>query len=356
MRPVKPRWLQSVLTLFALSSPAVNSELNSHLTPTLVSDPRQIQLNRKLLLLAGLTCLCVGLYLSIGVTDWGFALPRRARKVLAMVLVGFAISYSTLIFQTVTNNRILTPSIIGFDALFILIQTSITFIFGGMVLVTLNKNLLFVINVGLMIIFAGLLYRWLFAREGIHLYFLVLVGVIFGTFFSNLANFMQKLLDPNEFSILQGSLFASINNVDEDLLLISVIGILAATAYSFRFMPYLDVISLGREVAINLGVEHRLVVNRLMIVIALLVSISTGLVGPITFFGLLVVNIGYQFMITHRHTYLIPATTLMSIITLVGGQLLVERVFTFSTTLNVIINFVGGLYFIYLLLKQARAQ
>lgn len=308
----------------------------------------------KMLLLVALSLVCIGLFMSIGVIDWGFSLPLRGRKVAAMLLVGFAISYSTVIFQTITNNKILTPSIIGFDALYILIQTLIAFMLGGMALVTINPNLLFLLNVGLMMLFAGGLYRWLFSREGTHLYFLVLVGVIFGIFFGNLSNFMQKMLDPNEFSILQGSLFASINNVDEDLLLISVVAIALAVAYSWRFTNYLDVLSLGRDMAINLGVNHTVVVNRLMIVIAILVSVSTALVGPITFFGLLVANLAYQFMITFRHRYLIPAAALMSFIALVGGQMIVERVFTFSTTLNVIVNFVGGLYFLILLIRQAR--
>src|SRR5690606_14722630 len=98
--------------------------------------------------------------------------------------------------------------------------------------------------------------------------------------------------------------------------------------------------------------DHKMVVSRFMVVIAIMVAISTALVGPITFFGLLVANLAYQLMRTHRHTYLIPAAVLISLIVLVGGQLVVERVFTFSTTLSVIVNFVGGIYFIVLLLRE----
>ncbi|MEM7125943.1 MAG: iron chelate uptake ABC transporter family permease subunit [Chloroflexota bacterium] len=311
-------------------------------------------MKQKLLFLLLLVCLAVGLFLSVGVTDWGFALPRRGRKVLTMILVGAAISYSTVLFQTITNNKILTPSIIGFDSLFVLMQTAFVFFFGSLALMRMDENLLFLLNAGSMILFAGALYRWLFNREGVHLYFLVLVGVVFGILFGNISNFMQKLLDPNEFSILQDSLFASIANADQELLMISTILILATAAYSFRFAPYLDVLSLGRDVAINLGVDHTLVINRLMIVIAIFVSISTALVGPITFFGLLVANLAYQVMQTHRHSYLVPAAILMSIVALVGGQFMLERVFAFNTTINVVINFVGGLYFLYLILMEAR--
>jgi iron complex transport system permease protein len=310
-------------------------------------DQRQPRLDRKLLLLLGLAALFIILFMTIDVNGhWDFALPRRGRKVVAMVLVGYAIAYSSVAFQTVTNNRILS--------LYLLIQTVIVFVFGALTLTLLDKNVHFVINVGGMILFAGLLYRWLFQREGRNLYFLVLVGVIFGTLFGSVTTFMQRLLDPNDFTVLQDRMFASFNGVDQELLAISVVGVALIGLYSRRFTADLDVISLGRDQAINLGVDHARIVNRCMVVIAVLVSIATALVGPITFFGLLVANLAYQFMQSYRHQYLLPAATLISIVALVGGQLLVERVFTFSTSLSVIINFIGGVYFIYLLLKEAK--
>lgn len=314
-----------------------------------------MHLNRKLLALGVVAGAFILLFLTINVTDWSFALPLRGRKVIAMLVVGCAIAHASVIFQTVTNNRILTPGIIGFDSMYMLIQTLIVFFFGAMTLSLLDPNLRFILNVVGMILFAGLLYRWLFRREGRNLYFLVLVGIIFGTLFGSATTFMQMLIDPNEFTVLQDRMFSSFNRVNEELLLISIIGIVAAIGYSLRFRHELDVISLGREHAINLGVAHSHVVNRVLVVIAILVSISTALVGPITFFGLLVANLAYQIMQTYRHAYLIPAAAIISMIALVGGQLLVERVFTFSTSLSVIINFVGGIYFIYLLLKESQA-
>ncbi len=186
-----------------------------------------------------------------------------------------------MIFQTITNNRILTPSIIGFDSLYLLVQTVIVFVFDGITLATMDKNLQFAINVGLMVLFAGLLYRWLFQGEGRNLYFLILVGIIFGTLFGSITSFMQRIIDPNDFVVLQDRMFASFNSINEGLLVVSTIGVVLATAYSLRYARNLDVLSLGRDHAINLGVAHATVVNRLMVVIAILVSIATALVGPI---------------------------------------------------------------------------
>jgi len=310
----------------------------------------------KISLLIAAAALLIIVFMTIDVGGhWDYVLPRRAKKILAIVLTGGAIAFSTLVFQTITNNRILTPSIIGLDSLYLLIQTVIVFAFGSMTLTMMNKNVHFLLSVGMMVLFAGVLYKILFKREGRNIYFLLLVGIIFGTFFSNIASFMQMLIDPNEFFTVQNKMFASFNNVRSELLVLAIVLIAAAIAYFMRYAKYLDVLSLGKDHAINLGVSYDFVVKRMLLVVSILVAVSTALVGPITFLGLLVVNVTYQYIKTFRHSLLIPSAILISIIALVGGQLIVERVFTFSTTLAVIINFIGGSYFIYLVLKENKS-
>ena len=287
---------------------------------------------------------------------WDYVLPRRGKKILAMVITGSAIAFSTVVFQTITNNRILTPSILGLDSLYMLFQTFIIYAFGSTTLTSSDRNINFLISVALMVGFSGVFYKILFRKEGqSNIYFLLLIGMILGTFFGSISSFMEVLIDPNEFLMLQDKMFASFNNVNTDLLIISIIGILGVTLYFLKFIKYLDVISLGRDQAVNLGVNYDYVVKRLLVVVAILMSIATALVGPITFLGLLVVNVAHQFLKTYQHKYLIVGSILISIIALIGGQFIVEKVFTFSTTLSVIINFIGGAYFIYLLLKENKS-
>lgn len=312
--------------------------------------------NIKLIILTVLALILTVAYIFYDLgSAWEYVLPRRTMKIIAIVVTGAVIAFSTMIFQTITNNRILTPSIIGLDSLYMLIQTFLVFVFGSMNLVVMDKNFNFVISVGLMVLFAGFLYKFLFKGEGQNIYVLLLVGIICGTFFGSLTDFMQVLIDPTEFMIVQDRMFASFNNVNTDLLLLATIFIILTAIYFARFYKYLDVLSLGKEQAINLGVDYDYVVKRLLIIIAVLVSVATALVGPITFLGLLVANIAHQFLNTYRHSYLLSGSILISIVALVGGQFLVERVFTFSTTISVIINFVGGVYFIYLLLKESKS-
>ena len=286
--------------------------------------------------------------------NWDYALPRRVIKIVAIIVVGCAIAFSTVIFQTVTNNKILTPSILGLDSMYMLIQTGVIFIFGSTHIMIMNKNLNFLITLAAMLIFSSLLFKFMFKKNR-NIYFLLLIGIIFGTLFGSMSSFMQVLIDPNEFQIIQNKMFASFNNVNTDLLTLAIVLMIAAMIYFMRFLKYLDVMSLGRDQAINLGVDYDFVTKRVLIVVTVLISISTALIGPITFLGLLVANVAYQFIKSYQHKHILPGAMLISVIALVGGQFIVERIFTFSTTLSVIINFVGGVYFIYLLLKENKS-
>lgn len=307
---------------------------------------------RKLLLLTLLVTLLIAVYLFVGIPgNWGYILPRRATRVLAIVITGAVIGVATTIFQTITNNRILTPSLIGLDSLYMLIQTFIIFFYGSTSLTATDKNVNFFLSVGLMIGFALILFQVLF-RKGHNIYFLLLTGLIFGTFFNSLSTFMQVLIDPNEFLIVQNRMFASFNNVNTDILYLSLIILAITCIYFIPFIKYLDVLSLGKEHAINLGVDYDYLVRRLMIIVAICISVATALVGPIMFLGILVSNVTYELFKTYRHSVLLVGVMLISVGALVGGQLIVDRVFSFETTLSVIINLIGGVYFLYLILKE----
>ncbi|MFF2753846.1 iron chelate uptake ABC transporter family permease subunit [Psychrobacillus sp. NPDC058041] len=310
----------------------------------------------KMILLLVVAIICIALYLFQGLNgSFDYALPRRAIKVLAMALTGVAIAYSTVIFQTITHNRILTPSVMGLDSLYMLVQTFIYYFFGSMSILVINKNYNFFISVIAMIVFALLLYRFLFNAGKRPIYFLLLVGIIIGTFLGSITTFLQVLIDPNEFTSLQNKMFASFNNVNGDLVWLAMIIIVLSILYGWRSIRELDVLSLGRDNAINLGVNYDKIVKSMLVLSAVLIATSTALVGPITFFGLIVANLSYQFFNTYKHSVLIIGASLMSLVALIGGQWIVERIFTFDTTLSVIINFLGGIYFIYLLLKESRA-
>ena len=314
-----------------------------------------MQHKTKILILAAISMALIAIFMTIEVNgNWDYIIPRRITKILAIIATSIAIAISTVIFQTISNNRILTPNVLGLDSLYMLVQTSVVFLFGSTSITMVNKNINFLLSIGMMILFSGILYKVLFSKEKQNIYFILLTGFIAGTFFDSITSFMQVLIDPNEFLIVQDRMFASINNVDSDLVLISFIGIGIVLLSMKKLFNYLDVLALGRDNAVNLGVSYDSVVKRLLVVVVVLISIATALVGPLTFLGLLITNIAYEIFKTYQHRYILLGSVFIGIIALVGGQLIVERVFTFSTTVSVIINFVGGIYFIYLLLRGSR--
>ncbi len=309
----------------------------------------------QLIVLSLLAFFSLVLYLGYNLPNrWQYALENRALSLLAIVITGASIALATMMFQTIVNNRILTPSILGLDSLYLLIQTAIIFLFGSATLLSMDSIALFLLCTGLMMAFSLLLYHFLFKREDQNIFFLLLVGIVFGTFFGSLTTFMEVLIDPNEFQIAQDIGFASFNRINTHILWVALVILLATILFSLRYWHYFDVLALGRENAINLGVDHQQIVKTLLILVAILTSVSTALVGPLTFLGLLVMNVTFEFIGDYRHRILIPAAMLLAIITLVIGQLLVTHLFTFKTTLSIIVNFVGGVYFIYLLLRANK--
>ena len=293
-------------------------------------------------------------FMTVGAKGrWDFILPFRGAKLAAMLLVAYSIAVSTVLFQTITINRILTPSIMGFDALYMLIQTVVVFFFGAAQFAAVGPNVMFLMEVAVMVTFSGLLYRWLLSGEVRSLHLLMLVGIVFGVLFRSLSNLMQRMIDPNEFTTLQDRFFASFNTIHTELLLLATAAVLAVTIVGWRRLHSFDVIALGRENAINLGVAHKRAVTVILVLVTILVSVSTALVGPVTFFGLLVANLAYQIAGTSRHSVVLPTAILLAIICLVAGQMVLERVFAFNTALSVIIEFLGGITFIVLLLRRS---
>ena len=281
------------------------------------------------------------LFIGVNSVNLRYALYRRIPKIYAMILTGAAIGFSSLIFQTVTNNRILTPSILGIDSLYVLLQTTVVFVLGSSSVIISNGNINFLITITAMLVFSSLIYKFLFKKGSKNIFTLLLVGVVCGTLFESLTTFMQVLIDPVEFQVVQDKMQASFNNVNTSLLFISSIVIILCLGYVYDYLKILDVMSLGRDEAINLGVDYDKIVKKMLIVVVLLTSVATALVGPITFLGLLVVNIARQLISSYKHSTLGVTTILISIISLIGGQLLVEQLMDFGVSVSVIINFIG---------------
>ncbi|MGF2160656.1 iron chelate uptake ABC transporter family permease subunit [Enterococcus avium] len=320
----------------------------------------KFSLPKKELLLAGLTVLALllcGLYLTYNTYgNFQFAWMLRGKKVAAFLLVALATGIATVSFQTLTQNQFLTPNILGLDSLYVLIQTLLFFFVGGVNMLSQEQTATFLISIFLMALLSLLLANVLLKQQQNNLFILLMLGMILGTLFSSTSNFLQVIMDPNEYDLLQGRLFVSFSNINTTHLGLAAGIILLGSLVLVFANRYLDVLHLGDDQATNLGIPLKKFQILILFLVSLLTGTATALVGPITFLGFIVANISYQLMPTYRHSYLFPTAVLLGIIFLVGSQFLVKQVFQLKTTVSVVTQFVGGLYFIGKIIYERRRQ
>lgn len=309
----------------------------------------------RLMALAVLAAVTLLAFMTLGVeAGWAFVLQHRGTKALTMLVVACALGMSTVVFQTVTHNTILTPAVMGLDALYLFLQAVLVLVLGSVGVVQLGLLPKYGLEIVLMVALSVGLMRWLFTGHASSLHLMLLVGMVMGILFRSMTSFAMRMIDPNEFATLQDRMFANFNTIHTQLLLPSLVVLALGTAFFWRRRHVLDVLALGRDAAVNLGVHYQRQVLQLLVVMCAMVAISTALVGPVTFFGLLVANMAYQWMGTRRHAWVLPAVVLWGCVLLLAGQVVLERVLGFNSALSVVVEFVGGLVFIYLLMRKGK--
>lgn len=275
----------------------------------------------------------------------------RSASLATITLVAVCQAVATVLFHTATSNRILTPSILGFDALYVLTQTSLVFFFGASA-GGMDGIPKIIAQSGLMVLFATLLYGWLFSGKRANLHLLLLVGVVLGMGFGSVSTFMQRLLTPSEFDVLSARLFGSIGKANIDYLPIAAGIVALIVGFVWMRRQRYDVIALGRDVSVGLGLNYRREVVTILVLVAVLVSVSATLVGPMTFYGFLVATLAYQFARGDRHSEILPLAVGIGLVALLGATFILKHVFAAAGLVTVIIEFLGGLLFLIVILRK----
>ena len=314
---------------------------------------------RKLCIMAALVLLAAAAYMTVDVNFGNakllaYSMRIRAPKLIVMLITAFAIGGASLVFQSIINNTIVTPCLLGMNSLYTLIHTAVVFCVGSGSVLAANANAAFAIDLVLMGITATLIYSYLFKKTKHNVLYVLLVGTVLTSFFSSVQSTMTRVMDPNEYDTLLTTLVASFSNVNAEIIIFAL-AVLAAVIFLLRReLALLDVLTLGKEQAINLGVDYDRCIRRLLLGVTLAIAVATAMVGPISFLGLIIANLARQLLRTYRHTQLILGSALFGMIVLVGGQIIVEHVFTYAVPISVFITVGGGLYFLYLLLTRRR--
>ncbi|ONI46053.1 CRISPR-associated protein Cas5 [Epulopiscium sp. SCG-B10WGA-EpuloA2] len=313
-----------------------------------------LSLRSKIILLSVLSVLFILIYqfIFIDMKFFDYAMYIRTPKLLAIIIAAFCIGYASMIFQSIINNRIVTPCLLGMNSLYIVIHTSIVFFLGGTSIFATNNKIAFVTDVILMGILATTIYGFLFKKTKHNMLYILLSGSVLATFFTSVSNTMVRVMDPNEYDTMLSDLVAGFDHVNAELLTMAVALVIITIVLFYKEIKLLDIISLGKNQAINLGVNYDATITKLLIGVTFLITIATALVGPISFLGLIIANLSRELFKTYKHSYLMLGSFLMGIIVLLLGQILIEHVFGFSTQISVFINLFGGAYFLYLIFKN----
>lgn len=309
----------------------------------------------RLVLLAILVIIAVVFYLFINSYPekpklFNYILSLRLPTLICMVIASIAIGAATLIFQSIVNNRIVTPALLGMNSIYTFLHTAAVFMLGTGSVLYLNANLAFATDLVLMGVVATLVYWYLFKHTGHNVLYIMLIGTVLSSLFGSVQSAMIRVMDPNEYDALLGTLVADFNNVNGEIIVFAVVSLLAIAIFLRKDLKLLDVITMGRDQAINLGVDYDNVIRRLLFGVVLCIAVATATIGPVSFLGLIVANLSRQVLKTYKHSHLILGASLMGMLALIGGQLISQHIFHFTVPVSTFVTIAGGIYFLYLLL------
>ena len=310
-----------------------------------------------------ITLIVLGVFASYGLLTFNNPVPidspsflpvvkRRMFALTAMIIAAVCQSLSTVTFQSITSNRIITPSLLGFEALYSTIHTSTIFFFGASAFINFSGIGSFVFQVVVMVLMCLILYGWLLSGKYGNLQLMLLVGVIMGTGLKSLSSFMRRLLAPSEFDILQARLFGSVNNADPEYFPLAIPVVIIAALLLLAYSKKLNVVSLGKDCSTSLGVKHQAHVIYALILVSILMSISTALVGPLTFYGFLVATLSYQAAPTYDHRYIFPMALAIGFLIITGAYFFMYHIFKAQGVVSVIIEMFGGIAFLIVILRK----
>lgn len=310
---------------------------------------------RNLLILLGIVVLaCVG-YLLVNAHPekpklFQYILSLRIPTLAVMVIAAFAIGSASIIFQSIINNRIVTPCLLGMNSMYTLVHTAVVFAAGSGSVLATNSNLSFAVDLIIMAVAATFVYSYLFKKTGHNVLYVLLIGTVLSSFFGSIQSTMVRVMDPNEYDALLSTLVADFNNVNAEIILFSLVILAALVIFLWKDLKLLDVITLGKDQAINLGVDYDRTVRRLLLGVVLCIAVATAMVGPISFLGLIIANLARQLLRTHKHSHLIIGASLMGMLSIIAGQMISQHIFSYAVPVSTFITIGGGIYFLYLLL------
>lgn len=268
----------------------------------------------------------------------------RLPRVASACLAGMGLAAAGVILQSVMNNSLASPNTIGVNsgAGF---AVMLALMFGGSYSSTVPVAAFIGALVTTLVIF-GLAYMADSSRTTI-----ILAGITVSSFLNAGINTI-KLLDTDITVNLTTFMIGSLSGITFDRLLFPAVAIIVALLLSFFLTKSINVLGLGDDIARSLGLN----VTSMRLILLVLSSVLSGCVvsyaGLLSFVGLIIPHICRR-LFGNDARYLLPCSALLGACFVLVCDILGRVLFApFELPAGILMSFIGGPFFLYLLFKK----
>ncbi len=276
---------------------------------------------------------------------------RLPRMVIAL-LIGAALAVSGAILQSVSQNELADPGILGINTGAGLAVVIFIYFFQGS-LVGLGSLSIFIMPFFALIgaVFAAFLIYVFAWKKGITPVRLILVGIGINAAFSALLIVIQLRMEPNDFMQATIWLTGSIWGTTWSYVWAILPWVLILIPIAFYKARTLNVMQIGTQSAVSLGVPIEKERRTLLLVAVSLAAAGVAVGGGIAFLGLVAPHIARR-LVGPKHQVMIPTAALIGALLLLVADMIGRNLLAPSEIpVGIIIAILGAPYFLYLLMR-----
>ncbi len=278
----------------------------------------------------------------------GLRLPR----IVAAVLAGGALAVAGVAFQGLTRNPLAEPAVLGVSAgaaFGVVIAQTVGL--GGSILDAAGVTAFAFAGA---LLAAAAVYGIALVPGGLSVQTMLLAGVIVGIFFTSAIAVIVSIVDVNKLGGVVHWLLGNLAPIPAGPLALFATLALGGFAMVVRHARELNLLALGEEAAVQLGVDAERLKRRIFLGAALLTGVVVAFAGPIGFVGLVVPHL-LRGVVGQDHRLLVPTALLGGgIFLLVADTLARNVVAPAELSVGVITSFCGAPVFVYLLRTRYR--
>jgi iron complex transport system permease protein len=272
----------------------------------------------------------------------------RIPRVMTAILTGVSLSIAGLLMQTLFQNPLAGPYVLGINSgaslmVALSTMTGVTFFTSDVDMVT--AALLGALASGLFILFCSL-----YVKNKVSL---LLVGIMFGSFAGALVSVVQSYSSPDDLKLFMLWSFGSLQNVEMAQLPVFIAVVSVGVILTLCIIKPLNLLVLGDSSASFLGVNVKLVRFSIIFITAILTGVSTAYCGPIAFVGLIIPNITKMIYKTTNHFHLLIGTLLLGALMIVFCDIIMNLLQPIlSIPLNALTALLGAPLVVWIILKR----